>query len=417
MLSASELVIHLAQTQIELLHHGTDDAQGKPQETPFRLLEKKLGVLGSRFALTPTVSQEYRRTRIRGGCTTLGRGRHTTDHKHLLVDVIHKGLRLRLIKLLRHNIHIGIHALRRLHDDRTEFLELFDTRIVNLTVLELQEALNELLNTIHSVAHDGVDRIQQRNGGFKRTHPRHVQPILENRNIAQTVRFPLFQYTIFDLEVMVTSVAAIGSFQALIGLFFVDLTNTHHPALTETCVVHHEGVARVRGIKHERSVILGCVLTGKNHAIANTANRHPCSDFLVTARLVLEEHEVIQRGNLVGRLSTLTAPHIGQRFTEEISARELRNLSGMVFNDLVANLRPHLFRAGENRLIALHVAIEVVNLKGVGLMNEQRLTQHIAHIIACDFFNGGDDLRPAKKRILDLNPYVLTHLNYLPSRK
>ena len=378
------------QFQVQLTQVITNP-QGQLQEFLFGLLEHQLRVLRSRFCRRPAVTHDDSGTGVTGGRTTIA-VRHTADRKHRVVQVVNQGLRLRLIKLGSQIFDLCLELrVNILELDCTLSPKLLIILGGNIDIVEQHKSLNELLNTVKTVAVHIVHSVQKGKNDLKGTEPSIVQRIFHDGNTKYL--FLGFQNhpSVADLVVVVFGVAAINSRTVTLD----HILHAHDHGRTKAIVADNESKPRVERENLEGGFIFLYIgfTVRKNHAVGGAADVRPISQLLVLCGFVLGRNIAVQRGNLLGNALVINPADILDGFTHQVADLEGNDLVCSVFNDLVVDLRPYFLHTGKDRLIALVIPVEVFHVSLICGVGGECFPQNFNHIAAIDFGNiGGNDL-------------------------
>ena len=306
--------------------------------------------------------------------------------------MVNQGLRLRLIKL-------GSQIFNLCLELRVNVLELdcsLSPKLLiilrgNIDIVEQHKSLNELLNTVKTVAVHIVHSVQKGKNDLKGTEPSIVQRVFHNRNTKHLFLRLQDHPSVADLVVVVFGVAAINSRTVTLD----HILHAHDHGRTKAIVADNESKPRVERENLEWGFIFLHIgfSVRKNHAVGGAADVRPISQLLVLCGFVLGRNITVQRGNLLGDALVINPADILDGFTHQVADLEGNDLVCSVFNDLVVDLRPYFLHTGEDRLIALVIPVEVFHVSLICGVGGECFLQNFNHIAAIDFGNiGGDDL-------------------------
>ena len=121
----------------------------------------------------------------------------------------------------------------------------------------------------------------------------------------------------------------------------------------------------------------------------------PFGQLFVGSIFILRRHIPVQSIDMVGDGLVFAETDILDRFAYQIAGLETDDLVGSIFHDPIDDLRPHVLDPLQHRLIALVVAIEIVDLVPVQLVDAQSLFYHIDDVRIGDILNVGINLAPS----------------------
>ena len=367
-IAAGETDFDVAHLQIHA-HQCTANGEYQFKEPPFGFLKHEFAILRPCFRSRPAITHDDRRPRITCGGTAVAI-RHTTDGQNRLIHMVYKGLGFSLVQRVNQVGHFRFQLRVNILELDSPFLtQLLEVIRRNIHVMEKHEGLNELLNTVNTVAVRQVDSIQKRNNQLKRTNAGKVQRIFDNGNVTQNVILVIDDFQpishillrVNNLKILILRVAGVVNIVVPID----NILHAKHRLVAKAVVIHHKGISWVKRINLKRGVIFLSTFIRKNHAEGRSANVEPVSQLLVLCGLFLRKHKFVKLVDGLCNVLRIATGHILQRFTHQIPGLERHNLVRPVLHNLIANLWPYLLFSIENWLSALVVIPEIFNFRPV----------------------------------------------------
>ena len=165
----------------------------------------------------------------------------------------------------------------------------------------------------------------------------------------------------------------------------------HQRFVSDFIGIHNESVTGVKRVHFKWGLVFLAGFIGQNQTVGRSADHLPLYNLLVLRGFVLCEHQLIQSGNPLGDALVSASANVLNRLTAEIANLEGDNLVRPVLHNPIADFGTDIFHPVQNRLFALVVIPQVINLTSVEIMVGKCFLQNCDHILVRNFFHAGLD--------------------------
>ena len=261
----------------------------------------------------------------------------------------------------------------------------------NLHPFHAEDSLDKLLNTVNPVRHDRVNTVQEGDDLLKVTKPCFIGRILDDRDHTECMGTRLRDVIGHVVAVLVQYIevrSGIAIIQNRI-VFQRHGSECHHRLMSHLAGIHHFSVSGIECVDGKRRLAFHRLFLRQDHAESTTADGLPLRHFKVTGFLVFQHTVPSQRiqVTVLDAFLVVVAGSIdvldGSR--QKVADLEIHYLRSTVDYDFVVDVIVVDFFSCVDRLIALVVRVQIINIRTVLLMVINRFRKDISYVGRVDF--------------------------------